>query len=230
MRDDGRWKAGLAFEDHIAECYRRKGWVVFHRGRERGGADLGIDIVAVKRNRYVLIQCKRWAEGREIPLATIELFHRDGEAYKKRRAHGQPSLAFWDPPSYLLVFAATCAFAEDARAWASARGIICRERVQFPPVEIQFATAASTQAPERRKAPLPASPARIKFDAPEPVFKRAVRKTASVFVTFALGLVFICIPEIGGAVGRALGSLGKATGLIWLPWILVAGLVWASLR
>ena len=136
-----RLEAGLQFEDYIADCYRGQGWQVFHRGREREGADLGIDIIAVKNTRYVLIQCKRWASGREIESDVVATFIRDCAAYQRRRGHNQPTLGFWTAPTFLAVIATTTTLTPSAKSLALASGIVIRETVVYPPPnpDIEFA-------------------------------------------------------------------------------------------
>ena len=195
---ESRLSAGLEFEDYVADCYRQKGWEVFHRGRDRPGADLGLDLVAVKNNRYVLVQCKRWATGREIPSEVIQRFGRDCEAYQRRRGHGHPALAFFSPPEFVRVFATTCELAEDAWSAAEAFKIVVRERVQFPVdklSQVSFATEAPKNGSinyDHATTPVLQPPA-FEFDAPEPLLKQITYKLISVVVVFVLVVILLLI-------------------------------------
>jgi len=52
---------GSIYEEYIANKYRKKGYSVWEHGKEMGRADLGIDLVATKKNKMILIQCKNWS-------------------------------------------------------------------------------------------------------------------------------------------------------------------------
>lgn len=165
-----RLEAGLEFEDYIAECYRRRGWRVFHRGRERQGADLGIDIVAVKDDRNVLIQCKRWSLGREIAPDVVATFIRDAEAYQRRRGHAQPMLGLWQPATFLAVIATTTTLTDAAKTLALAKGVVVRENVIYPLAEptIDFATSEAGEFRNETPPMQVYAACACTFDAPEP--------------------------------------------------------------
>jgi Restriction endonuclease len=155
-----RLEAGLQFEDYIADCYRSKGWIVFHRGRNRGGADLGIDLIAAKEPKHILVQCKRWT-GFAITEIEIFAFYKACIAYKKRRATETKAMVFFDEPSYLFVFATTSFLTQEAHAAAIIGNILVREKVRFPPVsKVQFATTLTEEKLREIESDT------IEFDAP----------------------------------------------------------------
>lgn len=136
--------AGREFEDHIADRYRNAGWEVWHRARARGGADLGIDLVATRGERHVLVQCRRWSIGREVESEVVEILARDTDAYVRRRlAEHQASFDFLTPRTYGAVLIATCSLSEPARQRARELGIQFRENYVFPPSEQEHAPSSN---------------------------------------------------------------------------------------
>lgn len=53
---------GDEYEAYIAKYYRRLGYFVIEHGKEKGLKDGGIDLIAEKDNKVILIQCKDWNE------------------------------------------------------------------------------------------------------------------------------------------------------------------------
>lgn len=175
LRDDpgftARRIAGEAFETFIGEHYVRRGWAVWYRDQSRTGGGLGIDIVASKDERQAILQCKRWADAREITHEVIELFHRDSQRYCDRRAAaGQGLMDFFQPRSYCVIFATTCALTNEARTCARNHGIIVRENVEFPArPAVEFATAFNAETDATKTITLEESPPQTgSFDPPIP--------------------------------------------------------------
>ncbi len=74
---------GRVYEEYIAKKYRKKGYIVWEHGKEMGRADLGIDLVATKDNRVILIQCKNWSTHHQYKITTrdIKAFRTDGRDF-----------------------------------------------------------------------------------------------------------------------------------------------------
>ena len=181
LRDDPKFTArriaGEAFETFIGEHYVRRGWEVWYRDQSRAGGGLGIDIVASKDERQAILQCKRWADAREITRDVLELFYHDSQRYCDRRAaEGQHLMEFFRPRSYCVIFATTCALANDAREYARNHGIIVRENVEYPPaMRVEFATSGGTE-PAAAVEPIAAGetlPKASAFDSPSPPKRNA---------------------------------------------------------
>lgn len=60
-RKKSNWQVGIEYERYIGYLYEQKGYIVHYNGALEGLADMGRDIIAVKGERCVVIQCKRWA-------------------------------------------------------------------------------------------------------------------------------------------------------------------------
>jgi len=72
-------KKGLGYEDFVAHLYKKRGYKVWERGRELGVKDGGIDLVAYRWNKTLLIQCKNWNPNHQwkIQKSDIEYFRRN---------------------------------------------------------------------------------------------------------------------------------------------------------
>ena len=53
------WEAGVIYERYIGYLYEIQGYKVEYSGALRGKEDMGRDIIAVKKNETLIIQCKR---------------------------------------------------------------------------------------------------------------------------------------------------------------------------
>lgn len=162
-----RREAGELFERFIGEHYSARGWHVWYRDQERQGGGLGIDIVATKAERQVLLQCKCWAQARQITKDIVDLLARDARRYTDRRAaEHQSLLKFFRPRTYVVVLATTTTLDTDAITQAARHGIVVRERVQFPPrQQVEFAQGPHHQnaATQPSLASAPAEPDGIPF-------------------------------------------------------------------
>jgi len=55
-------KKGDDYEKHVAKHYEEKGYIVKFNGIEKGKKDSSIDLIAIKKEELILIQCKDWKE------------------------------------------------------------------------------------------------------------------------------------------------------------------------
>ncbi len=60
------WEAGIDYERYIGYIYEQEGYNVTYSGALNGLEDMGRDLVALKGNTTIVIQCKRWKEERQI--------------------------------------------------------------------------------------------------------------------------------------------------------------------
>lgn len=58
---DGKKKAGNNYELFIAEHYENQGYFIKLNGFEKGKGDNSVDIIAIKDDEALLIQCKHWS-------------------------------------------------------------------------------------------------------------------------------------------------------------------------
>lgn len=68
--------AGREYEKYVAQKYIQNGYEVKYNGIENGVRDEGIDLIAYKDNKILLIQCKNWKETgyQEINAKDIKAF------------------------------------------------------------------------------------------------------------------------------------------------------------
>lgn len=65
-RNRSRWCIGRDYEMYIGYLYEQKGYSIEYKGIIDGFDDLGRDIIAIKEDEACIIQCKHWAQYREI--------------------------------------------------------------------------------------------------------------------------------------------------------------------
>ncbi len=59
------WQIGREYERYIGYLYENDGWDVYYHGK-KGFEDLGRDLICKKGKNIEIIQCKRWAQEKEI--------------------------------------------------------------------------------------------------------------------------------------------------------------------
>jgi len=64
---------GTKYEAFVAEYYRKKGYVVWEHGKEKGKLDQGIDLIVKKKKEILFIQCKNWKENSRFKIDHKEL-------------------------------------------------------------------------------------------------------------------------------------------------------------
>ncbi|MGB8707803.1 MAG: restriction endonuclease [Dehalococcoidia bacterium] len=57
-----KWEIGRDYERYIGYTYESKDWVVHYHGIVEGFADLGRDLICVKKDYAEIVQCKCWAK------------------------------------------------------------------------------------------------------------------------------------------------------------------------
>ena len=68
-------KYGDDYEKKVGEYYKQKGYKINYRGLELGQEDGGIDLIAMKNNETLLIQCKYWKKDKSITHTMIKEFY-----------------------------------------------------------------------------------------------------------------------------------------------------------
>ncbi len=71
----GMKKYGDEFEKLVGKSYEQNGYEVEYRGLELGYNDQGIDLIAKKYGKTVLIQCKYWKKPKSISQAMVKEFY-----------------------------------------------------------------------------------------------------------------------------------------------------------
>lgn len=155
---------GAEFERDIGRRYEAQGWTVWYRGIERGKGDLGIDLVATKGDRQMLIQCKCWTRRETIPHVEIERFAEACRKYIGRRViKGIELLPGLAPPrTYGMAYITTAQFSQPAIEAAQTRGVALRAGMPVPGFGPRF---AMRQTPRPRETE--PEPRRPEFELPE---------------------------------------------------------------
>lgn len=55
-------KKGIEYEIFVAKYFRNKNYEVIFNGIEKGKNDKGIDLICMKEDELILVQCKNWEE------------------------------------------------------------------------------------------------------------------------------------------------------------------------
>jgi hypothetical protein len=66
LQHKAKWEIGREYERFCGYLLEKKGWTVEYHGAVRGIDDLGRDLLARKAGRALVVQCKYWAERKEI--------------------------------------------------------------------------------------------------------------------------------------------------------------------
>ena len=79
---------GAAYERYVGELYEVAGWSVTYRGIQRGKGDMGIDLIATKGQRKILVQCKCWQSDAEVSHVEVLRFQQACAAHVARNETG----------------------------------------------------------------------------------------------------------------------------------------------
>jgi len=69
-------KKGKEYEKFIGKHYENLGYIVKFNGIEKGKKDNSIDLIAIKQNEIIFIQCKNWKEN-----SKYKITHKDIKAF-----------------------------------------------------------------------------------------------------------------------------------------------------
>ena len=122
------WQVGIDFERFIGHLYEEKGFKVIFHGATSGVADLGIDLICRKKNELVIVQCKRLAAIKQIPVRENTVAQIFGAAEYYRLREQVPKNVRVTPTlvtSYIL--------SDQAREFAMHLGVEIQERVEITP-------------------------------------------------------------------------------------------------
>ncbi|KKW06722.1 MAG: hypothetical protein UY78_C0050G0005 [Parcubacteria group bacterium GW2011_GWA1_53_13] len=65
-RNKSKWAIGRDYEMYVGYLFSQKGYSIHYKGIIDGFEDLGRDLIATKGNEICIIQCKHWAQYKEI--------------------------------------------------------------------------------------------------------------------------------------------------------------------
>jgi hypothetical protein len=125
-RKKSLWQIGIDFERYIGFLYEEQGFNVKFHGAVKGVEDLGIDLICSKKTEIVIVQCKRLAAIKEIPVRenVIAQIYGASVFYQlKNRISKKVKVRTALITSYVL--------SEQAREFANHLGIEVQENVQI---------------------------------------------------------------------------------------------------
>lgn len=129
-RNKSKWAIGRDYEMYVGYLYDQKGYSIEYKGIIDGFEDLGRDIIAKKSDEICIIQCKRWAQYKEIHEKHIfQLFGTTMEYWIKNfRNHKKPK-SFEEFAKFLSenklrpIFFTSTSISEKAREMATALSV-----------------------------------------------------------------------------------------------------------
>lgn len=134
-REKSNWVIGIEYEMYIDHLLRSCGFSTLHYGIKEGLNDLGRDVIAKKKGKYYVIQCKNWSHKKEIHENVIcQLFGTTLE-YKIERNERMPDLD-WDKRVFPVLYTTT-KLSNTAMKFAEKLGVqvIIREKGEYPMIK-----------------------------------------------------------------------------------------------
>ena len=124
-----RWQIGRDYERYVGYIYEQKGYKVKYHGIIEGFEDLGRDLICVKKDEVVIIQCKYWASRKVIHEKHINQLFGTAVMYSIQQGSNinnlfsSPQL----PPNLRAILITSTGLSDTARKFASALGIEVQE-------------------------------------------------------------------------------------------------------
>lgn len=136
-RNKTNWEIGRDFEAFIGHEYARRGYLVEYVGMQEGIEDLGRDLICKRGEETLVIQCKRWAQGRlihekhinQLVGTTLEYAQKNGGTLRL----GLHTMRFGDGLFGQLirpVFVTTTELSDTAKQFAASLGVEVAEGVK----------------------------------------------------------------------------------------------------
>lgn len=129
-RYKSKWAIGRDYEMYVGYLYEQKGYSIEYKGIIDGFEDLGRDIIAKKSDEVCIIQCKRWAQYKEIHEKHIfQLFGTTMEYWVKNfRNHKKPKsfeefAKFLNENKLRPIFFTSTSLSDKAREMANALSV-----------------------------------------------------------------------------------------------------------
>ncbi len=129
-RYKSKWAIGRDYEMYVGYLYEQKGYFIEYKGIIDGFEDLGRDIIAKKSDEVCIIQCKRWAQYKEIHEKHIfQLFGTTMEYWVKNfRNHKKPKsfeefAKFLNENKLRPIFFTSTSLSDKAREMANALSV-----------------------------------------------------------------------------------------------------------
>jgi len=144
-RNKSKWAIGRDYEMYVGYLFSQKGYSIHYKGIIDGFEDLGRDLIATKGSEVCIIQCKNWAQYKEIHEKHIfQLFGTTMEYWVRYFASTQKQKSF-EAFSHLLnehrlrpIFFTSTSLSEKAREMAQALSVEVVEKEplgEFPRIK-----------------------------------------------------------------------------------------------
>lgn len=129
-RYKSKWAIGRDYEMYVGYLYEQKGYSIEYKGIIDGFEDLGRDVIAKKSDEVCIVQCKRWAQYKEIHEKHIfQLFGTTMEYWIKNfRNHKKPKsfeefAKFLNENKLRPIFFTSTSLSDKAREMANALSV-----------------------------------------------------------------------------------------------------------
>jgi len=129
-RHKSKWAIGRDYEMYVGYLYEQKGYSIEYKGIIDGFEDLGRDVIAKKSDEVCIVQCKRWAQYKEIHEKHIfQLFGTTMEYWIKNfRNHKKPKsfeefAKFLNENKLRPIFFTSTSLSDKAREMANALSV-----------------------------------------------------------------------------------------------------------
>ncbi|HLP86515.1 MAG TPA: restriction endonuclease [Candidatus Paceibacterota bacterium] len=149
-RNKSKWAIGRDYEMYVGYLFEQKGYRIEYKGIIDGFEDLGRDIIAIKGEETCIIQCKYWAQFKEIHEKHIfQLFGTTMEYWIKNFNNSERPKKFKEFANFLNqeklrpIFFTSTSVSEKAKEMASALNIEIMEKVpigEFPRIKCNISS------------------------------------------------------------------------------------------
>lgn len=122
-RPKSNWVIGTEYEMYCEHILRRRGFETIDFGVRERLNDLGRDIIAKDGEKTYIIQCKRWAEGREVHENVVCQLYGTTMEYSLRVNRDNPTPTLFDEEVVPMLMT-TAELSETAREFAKKLGVV----------------------------------------------------------------------------------------------------------
>jgi Holliday junction resolvase len=122
------WQIGVDFERYVGYRYEQEGFKVDFHGANGGFEDLGIDLICSKKGEVIIVQCKRLAAIKQIPVRENTVAQIFGAAEFYRLKHCIPAKVQVRP-----VLVTSYVLSEQAKEFAAHLKVEVQEMLQLSP-------------------------------------------------------------------------------------------------
>lgn len=144
-RNKSKWAIGRDYEMYVGYLYEQEGYSVEYKGILDGFEDLGRDIIAKKADEVCIIQCKHWAQYKEIHEkhvfqlfgTTMEYWIKNFGSYRRPKSF-EEFARFLSENKLRPIFFTSTGLSDKAKEMANALSVEIRENEplgEFPRIK-----------------------------------------------------------------------------------------------